>query len=33
MLADGRIRLPLAVSCGGKKKITALTFAISFDKL
>ncbi len=33
MLSDGRIRLPLAVSCGGKKKITALTVAISFDKL
>jgi signal recognition particle receptor subunit beta len=33
MLADGRIRLPLAVSCGGKKKITALTVAISFEKL
>jgi signal recognition particle receptor subunit beta len=32
MLADGRIRLPLAVSCGGKKTITALTFAIAFEK-
>lgn len=33
MLADGRFRLPLAVSCGGKKRSTALTVAISFEKL